>query len=127
MLLEKKKKRKLNIPTLIGTLKQFPSSRRRRRAGGAQSFSQMRTSANVNAEERERQGRWDEQEAGRKRKVLKNAARAFPREQVVMRFSSNEGQTMAPDVILILIKEWRVVLVVMGSVGGIREHIVKYN
>lgn len=126
------KKRKLNIPTLIGTLKQFPSSRRRRRrrttrAGGAQSFSQMRTSANVNAEERERQGRWDEQEAERKRKVLKNAARAFPREQVVMRFSSNEGQTMVPDVILILIKEWRVVLVVMGSVGGIREHIVKYN
>lgn len=59
--------------------------------------------------------------------MLKNAARAVPREQVVMRFSSNEGQTMAPDVILILIKEWRVVLVVMGSVGGIREHIVKYN
>lgn len=59
--------------------------------------------------------------------MLKNAAWAFPRELVAMRFSSNEGQNMAPDVIPILIKEWRVVLVVMGSVGGIREHIVKYN
>lgn len=56
--------------------------------------------------------------------MLKNPARSFPREQLVMRFSSNEGQNMAPDVILILIKEERVVVVVV--VGG-REHIVKYN
>lgn len=39
--------------------------------------------------------------------MLKNPARSLPRERVVMRFSSNEGQNMAPDVILILIKEGR--------------------
>ena len=41
-----------------------------------------------------------------------------------MRFSSNEGQNTAPDVILILIKEGRVGLM---EEGGVREHIVKYN
>lgn len=53
---------------------------------------------------------------------LKTAARSLPRERPVMRFSSNEGQNMAPDVILILIKEGRVAVI-----GGVREHIVKYN
>lgn len=49
--------------------------------------------------------------------MLKNPARSFPREWVVMIFSSNEGQNMVPDVILILIKEWKVVLVVMACVS----------
>lgn len=50
--------------------------------------------------------------------MFKNPARSLPRERVVMRFSSNEGQNIAPDVILILIKERRVVVVGMewGSV-----------
>lgn len=56
--------------------------------------------------------------------VFKNPTQSLPREPLVMRFSSNEGQNMAPDVILILIKEGRVVLMEGGSV---REHIVKYN
>ena len=43
----------------------------------------------------------------------------------VMRFSSNEGQNMAPDVILILIKEGRVAAALV--MVGVREHIVKYN
>lgn len=63
--------------------------------------------------------------------MLKNPARSLPREPVVMRFSSNEGQNMAPDVILILIKEGRVVVVMelgWGWGGGcVGEHIVKYN
>lgn len=63
---------------------------------------------------------------GRKKakSVLKNPARSLPRERLVMRFSSNEGQNMAPDVILILIKEGREVVMEGGEV---REHIVKYN
>lgn len=63
---------------------------------------------------------------GRKKakSVLKNLARSLPRERLVMRFSSNEGQNMAPDVILILIKEGREVVMEGGEV---REHIVKYN
>lgn len=48
--------------------------------------------------------------------MLKNPAQSLPRERVVMRFSSNEGQNMVPDVILILIKEGRVA--VMGWGGG---------
>lgn len=61
--------------------------------------------------------------------MLKNPPRSLPREQVVMRFSSNEGQNMAPDVILILIKErggcccccccWR-----CGGVGWVLERIL---
>ena len=47
--------------------------------------------------------------------MLKIPARSLPWERVVMRFSSNEGQNMAPDVILILIKEGRVAL--MGGGG----------
>jgi len=43
-----------------------------------------------------------------------------------MRFSSNEGQNMVPDVILILIKEGRLV-VIRGVGGGFRGFIVKYN
>lgn len=58
--------------------------------------------------------------------MLKNPARSLPRERVVMRFSSNEGQNMAPDVILILIKAGRVAAAVVVMVG-LREHIVKYN
>lgn len=46
----------------------------------------------------------------KEKSVFKNPARSLPREWVVMRFSSNEGQNMAPDVILILIKEGRVVM-----------------
>lgn len=46
--------------------------------------------------------------------MLKNSARSVPRERVVMRFSSNEGQNMAPDVILILIKEGRLVVMEGG-------------
>lgn len=37
--------------------------------------------------------------------MLKKPARSVPRERVVMRFSSNEGQNTLPDVILIPIKE----------------------
>lgn len=47
--------------------------------------------------------------------MLKNPARSLPRERVVMRFSSNEGQNMVPDVILILIKQGRAV------VGGLES------
>ncbi len=36
-----------------------------------------------------------------------------------MRFSSNEGQNMAPDVILILIKEGRVVAMGLGVLESI--------
>lgn len=50
--------------------------------------------------------------------VLKNPAQSLPREPLVMRFSSNEGQNMAPDVILILIKEGRV-LVMEGGLESI--------
>lgn len=46
--------------------------------GGAQSFSQMRTSANVNVEEKKRRGRWDEQEAERKQKVCLKTQRVPP-------------------------------------------------
>lgn len=65
--------------------------------------------------------------------MFKNPARSLPRERVVMRFSSNEGQNIAPDVILILIKVGRVLVVGMelgsggGVGGGIRVYIVKYN
>ncbi|KAK5851748.1 hypothetical protein PBY51_023276 [Eleginops maclovinus] len=54
---------------------------------------------------------------GRKKakSVLKIPARSLPWERAVMRFSSNEGQNMAPDVILILIKEGSGVL--MGGWG----------
>lgn len=47
--------------------------------------------------------------------VFKNPAQSLPREPVVMRFSSNEGQNMAPDVILILIKEGRVAVMEGGG------------
>lgn len=60
------------MPTLIGTVKQFPSSGGgdEEEGWGAQSFSQMRTSANVNAEEKEWWGRWDEQEAEESEKCV---------------------------------------------------------
>lgn len=66
-------------------------------AAHAQLFFQMRTSANVNAEEREAAAAATKsaemsREAGRKRKVCLKTRRSVPRERLLMRFSSNEGQ-----------------------------------
>lgn len=63
MLLERKKKKKTQHTYFnwhsktISKLEEEEEGEGWWRAGGAQSFSQMRTSANVNAEERERRGR----------------------------------------------------------------------